>query len=630
MAGAVAALEAKTALLTIQRDLRQALLVEGAEKNAKAKESYDNAEKQFFAEVETLKKLLYLPAGKAKLDVLTKAYEDWTPTRTKALDLALKDEAEASEAVLFGDTNVKALAAVNAAVADLAKFKQDRASVVVKQQEKAGDQARKLMVGVIAAAIFIGFGVALVLARSITGAVARVAAAARQIAREDLPAFARAAQAMADGDLTQDVAVTTQRLSLKSKDELGNMAADFNQMVGGLQEVGTAFGLMVTNLRDMVGQTKEAAEALSSASQQLSQASQQTGAAVQQVTVAVQGIASGAQETSRSAQQTSTSVEQLSQAIDSITRGAGEQSRQVQAASATTSQMATGVEEVAINANNVAAASEQTRASAQHGAQAVRETVDGMGRIKSVVTQAAGKVEELGKLGERIGAVVETIDDIAEQTNLLALNAAIEAARAGEHGRGFAVVADEVRKLAERSQRETKAIADLIAQVQSGTREAVTAMEAGTVQVQEGAAKADQAGAALAQILAAAESTVTQVTGIAAAAQEMAAGARSVVAAMESISAVVEENTAATEEMGAQSESVSVAMQSIAAVSEENSAATEEVSASSEEMSATVQEMAARAEELAGTAAQLKGLVARFKLEAEGGSDQGGHIRRAA
>src|SRR5205823_2290393 len=126
-----------------------------------------------------------------------------------------------------------------------------------------------------------------------------------------------------------------------------------------------------------------------------------------------------------------------------------------------------------------------SRETAERGALAVREAVARMSEIEQAVGQASARVSGLGKLGQRIGMVVETINDIAEQTNLLALNAAIEAARAGEHGRGFAVVADEVRKLAERSQRETRAITELISQVQGGTTDAVKAIEAGSAKVEE-------------------------------------------------------------------------------------------------------------------------------------------------
>src|SRR6185437_9993103 len=234
--------------------------------------------------------------------------------------------------------------------------------------------------------------------------------------------------------------------------------------------------------------------------------------------------------------------------------------------------------------------------------------VTGMAHIRQAVDSASLAITELGQRNEQIGAVVETIDEIAEQTNLLALNAAIEAARAGEHGRGFAVVADEVRKLAERSQRETKAIASLIQQVQAGTRDAVAAIQAGSRKVDDGATRADQAGQALGEIQRAVVDTLTQVLAIATAAAEMQHGAEQMVAAMTAIGAVAEQNATATELMAGQSEQVSGAIGRISAVAEENSATTEEVSASAEEMSAQVEEMSAQAQQLAGTAQGLKAL----------------------
>ncbi len=461
----------------------------------------------------------------------------------------------------------------------------------------------------------LGFSVALLFTRAILKSVDEVVAGAGQIAREDLPSFVQFARGMAAGDLTKDVVVTAQPIPVSGKDEFGQMAVAFNDMTAHLREAGAAFREMRFGLKDLVGQVKTSAEALAETSGQLGAVAGQTGTAVQQVTHAVQRVAAGAIENNREAQGGSAAVEQLSSAIEGIAQGAADQAHEVQSAGVTAVEMAASVEQVAANATAAAEASHQTREAAQHGVQAVQETMAGMVEIQSIVAEAATKIQELGKLGGRIGAVVETIDDISEQTNLLALNAAIEAARAGEHGKGFAVVADEVRKLAERSSRETKQIADLIEQVQTGTQEAVSAMAAGTNKVKDGTDRADQAGRALSEILRAVDATVAQVTGIAAAAQGMAGSARRVTDAMQSISAVVEENTASTEEMAGRAAEVTGAIQSIARVAQDNSSAMGEVSAASEEMAAQVEEVAAQAQALASTARQLQALAARFTVD---------------
>ncbi|MER3405589.1 MAG: hypothetical protein C4289_10920, partial [Chloroflexota bacterium] len=427
-----------------------------------------------------------------------------------------------------------------------------------KEQVAANETLQRVIVFGTLLALLSSIAIAMFLSRTLAFEVAQIGAAARQIAREDLPSFVAAARAMAAGDLTHSVTMRAARVQVSSKDELGEMAGDFNQMIDGLQEAGAAFAEMSAGLRELVTQVQASANNLAETSEQLGAAAGQTGAAVQQVTSAIQNVAQGAQEQSGAVRDTNQAMTQLSATISEVARYAAEGARTAETTATTASQMAANVEQVA------AAASQQTRASAEQGAQAVRQAVASMAQIQQVVDQAAARVAELGALGQRIHAVVETIDDIAEQTNLLALNAAIEAARAGEHGKGFAVVADEVRKLAERSQRETRAIAELIAQVQQATSDAVTAMQNGSQAVNEGSARAEQAGAALADILRAVESTVKQVGEIAAAVQEMAASSREVASAMQSMHALIEQTTASAQQMEQLAQSVRQQVESIA------------------------------------------------------------------
>jgi methyl-accepting chemotaxis protein len=317
------------------------------------------------------------------------------------------------------------------------------------------------------------------------------------------------------------------------------------------------------------------------------------------------------------AQESSGSVTDLSRAVEDIAHGAADQAVQVQGAGGAVGRMAAGIEQVAADASRVALGSQEAKQAALHGVEAVQQALAGMTEVQHVVDQAVSTVSALGDLGTTVGAVVETIDDIAEQTNLLALNAAIEAARAGEHGRGFAVVAGEVRKLAERSSRETRQVRQLIQEIQVGTRRAVETMDLGALTVRRGAADSQRVGQALEEILRAVEATVVQVSRIASASHDMASSAGNVTAAMDIISVVVEGNRGNTEAMRRKAAEVTTAMDGIAAVAAEQSASTHGIAMGVEDMSRRVEQMDRQAAGLAATAERLGGVIARFALTEE-------------
>ena len=212
-------------------------------------------------------------------------------------------------------------------------------------------------------------------------------------------------------------------------------------------------------------------------------------------------------------------------------------------------EMAATSSDIANNCHQAANSSNSASATAQSGAAIVRETVEGMTRIAAKVRSSAGAVEQLGVRSEQIGQIVGTIEDIADQTNLLALNAAIEAARAGEQGRGFAVVADEVRALAERTTRATKEIGGMIKNIQSETRQAVKAMEEGVEEVERGTSGASRSGQALEVILEQINEVTGQVNRIATAAEEQTATTREITDHIHSISSTVQTSAKGSQEM---------------------------------------------------------------------------------
>lgn len=323
---------------------------------------------------------------------------------------------------------------------------------------------------------------------------------------EEFKKFVNVVDAIAENDLTLQIQQSEiKNIRINSNNEIGMLANAIEGTIEAKNSIGSALNKMVSNLNDIINQLNSNAA---------------------QLVLTASEIASSSDKMTHEAKEQASQVSQVSSAIE---------------------EMAVNIKQTSINSDKANDISQGASEIASNGGKVVNETIQGMKQINDVVDESAKSISKLAKSAEQIGEIVSVINDIADQTNLLALNAAIEAARAGEQGRGFAVVADEVRKLAERTGTATDEITSMINGIQNQTNDAVKSMDTGVKEVEKGRRLADKAGSSLTEVVNMSQNVMDMIRQIAAAADQQSSATQEVSSNVEIISSVTKETSSYAE-----------------------------------------------------------------------------------
>ena len=339
----------------------------------------------------------------------------------------------------------------------------------------------------------------------------------------------------------------TARVNIVSMDELGDMAVSLNGMLNRIfslvqsQEERDSIQDSIMKLLDEVSEV-----AHGDLTVQAEVTEDVTGAIADSFNNMIHQLRQIVVNVQNATIQVGTSANQIQLVAENLADGSSSQAERIVDSSAALDEIVASIQQVSEHATLSANVAQQSLANAKQGALAVRNTIEGMQRIRSQVQETAKRIKRLGERSQEIGEIVQLIGDIADRTSILALNASIQAARAGEAGRSFAVVAEEVERLAERSTSATKQISSLVNAIRNETNEAVTAMEESTYEVVKGSEVADQAGQALGEIENVSSRLAELIQSISLAASQQANGSEGLSKAMGEISEVTQHTASGT------------------------------------------------------------------------------------
>lgn len=467
-------------------------------------------------------KLATDPYEKEKVSQIDKELTTYRTDRQKAMDMA--NQGDTKGAYDYFTNNAQAhLDTINVTLDDLANFTVKQADVANSQNDVDNAMANRIIIALSVADTLLGLILGYLMANLIANSIKKVLASVEQVANRDL---------------------SGEDIMIKGQDEIGQLAKSFN--------------IMKEHLHTLVKHITESSEQVAASSEELSAITEESSQASNQIAAAIESVAQGTEKEAHTIDETSSAIEQIS----------------------------AGTQEAAASSSEIAESMTKTLTTTQAGQQALDRVVQQMNSISEGTETVQHRITELSTSSDKIGNIIQFITGIADQTNLLALNAAIEAARAGEHGRGFAVVADEVRKLAEQSREATTQIAALINQNDNNIGLAVKAMEEEVKNVAEGIEVVNVAGQSFSEIA----------------------------KLIENVSAQMEEISATIQEISSGSQQILTSVEQIDITSKETASHAQTVSAGVEEQTASIEQIASSTQSLATMAQELQNIISKFTV----------------